>query len=565
MHPIPPLILLSIGALFFYFLIAVNSPTHPIPKVLLTARVHFPELKQKFADRVVGFALVDEGKYAHVGWMANKDEKGAESALLQHYIVPIEPNTTTLEAVPIEERELDGTITHIAFNRLRKPAPCLGMVNRRVVGEELSYHVDMTSIDPSLSPDHPDRLSTWSYTLPGSLHVSRASMSASGNLIASRRYDQSLFRIYKAPQCGNGIPCVAPAGIAGPDLSSSLERHLLAVELFKTEDGPMSIFSVTYAEAEDYYRVSMCIHSLIDGEWVQDELWKRPYIHYQRNVYSPVVGHDVLEAENVDQLSWLTTPVVASSSTAKTLAWIFLGRIFTLDYVNATVSGKTHGYILDDTTTVTDLNSADLRLKGANLNDDGTVLAVVNESDDIITFERPLTASVPDTDSEPWFWDDFFAISHEVGFFFDGSLESTPMTREHDDVASYRRPAWHLKNVWLNEVDAMAGGQVVVAFNLINGTDLVAGNISKSISPGSYILILYSNNVLNLLDLQHTYEGSHVKRFFKARWPMLSAMAGVVAMFVGNELRGGLSQYHAVFVAGLGFWILCCVMMTVDP
>lgn len=71
---------------------------------------------------------------------------------------------------------------------------------------------------------------------------------------------------------------------------------------------------------------------------------------------------------------------IGSSAQAKTLAWIFLGRIFTLDYIGEENSGKLHGYVLDDSQIVTGgLSSADLRIKGANLDEQGTRFAFVNE------------------------------------------------------------------------------------------------------------------------------------------------------------------------------------------
>ncbi|KAJ3160928.1 hypothetical protein HDU86_008290 [Geranomyces michiganensis] len=521
--------------------------------------------------------------------MGHTDEpKGRSKAVMQHYICPISttpaPNSTVVHAKRVEQRELDGTVTHIAFHRLRQPVPAVAMVYRKVTDENMSYHVDLTPIGPTIPPGGPLLASPDAavhYALPGNLPISRAAMSASGSLVASRHYDQSSFRIYRPPKCVPKVPCFADPGIPGPNLSLSLDRHLLATELYSPEEGTTHVFSVSYSEFSDYYKVSMSIFSLVDGEWVQDELWKRPSIQYQRAVYSELVGHEVLEAANKDQLAWLTSPIVAATSNAQSLSWLFMGRVFTLDYVNATAAGKRHGYILDDSAAVPDLHAADLCAKAANLNADGTLLVVVNDKDDILTFERNAGIAVAknsndvDERDQPW-WDAFFAVPNEVAFFWDGALETTPMSEEEGvekaakrETAAreqaVRRPAWRLKSVWPNDMNAMASGQYVVALNLLEAEDLKGATQGEVAVQGPHVLILYNNNVLNLLSLSRSQDGSHAARFLARRWPMLVAMSGVVAVFVGNEIRGGISpRYHALCVAGLAFWTLCCVVMTID-
>ncbi|KAJ3172038.1 hypothetical protein HDU88_006850 [Geranomyces variabilis] len=395
-------------------------------------------------------------------------------------------------------------------------------------------------------------------------------------------YDESIFRIYRPPKCLPNLPCVADRGIPGPNLTLSLDRHLLAAELYSPEEGITHVFATSFTESEasDFCRVSMSIFSLIDGEWVQDELWNRPSIQFQRAVYSELVGHEVLEAANEHQLAWLKSPVVAATSTAQTLSWLFLGRVFTLDYVNATAAGKRHGYVLDDSAAVP-LHAADLRAKHANLNADGTLLVVVNDKDDILTFERDAgTAAEEHSDdaddvAEPW-WDAFFAVPNEVAFFWDGALESTPMRAEEGtDRATkqapaarhraVRRPAWRLKSMWPNNMHAMGMGQYVLSLNLLEADDLKGASQGEAAVEGPHVLLLYGNNVLSLLSLGRSQDGSHAARFLARRWPMLVAMSGVVAVFVGNEIRGGISpRYHAFCVAGLAFWTLCCVVMTID-
>ncbi|KAJ3153958.1 hypothetical protein HDU89_008825 [Geranomyces variabilis] len=458
------------------------------------------------------------------------------------------------------------------------------MVYRKVIDEDMSYHVDLTPIGPTITSEGPLLASpnaALQYALPGSLPISRAAMSASGSLVASRHYDETIFRIYRPPKCLPNLPCAADRGIPGPNLTLSLDRHLLAAELYSPEEGITHVFSASFTESSDFCRVSMSIFSLIDGEWVQDELWNRPSIQFQRAVYSELVGHEVLEAANKDQLAWLKSPVVAATSTAQTLSWLFMRRVFTLDYVNATAAGKRHGYVLDDSAAVPDLHAADLCAKAANLNADGTLLVVVNDKDDILTFERDAgTAAEEHSDDaddvpEPW-WDAFFAVPNEVAFFWDGALESTPMRAEEGAESAtkqaaparhraVRRPAWRLKSMWPNNIHAMGMDQYILSLNLLEADDLKGASQGEAAVEGPHVLVLYSNNVLSLLSLGRSQDGSHAARFLARRWPMLVAMSGVVAVFVGNEIRGGISpRYHALCVAGLAFWTLCCVVMTID-
>ncbi|KAJ3175279.1 hypothetical protein HDU87_006361 [Geranomyces variabilis] len=585
----PPAILIFLGLGFFYFLLSISEPPLPVPAEAWAARVVFPNISRALQDRVVGFALVNGGSHVHIAWMGQMEKpQGHAKAVMQHYLSPISttpaPNTSIVLAIRVEQRELDGTVTHIAFNRLPQPVPTLAMVYRKVTDETMSFHVDLTPIGPTIPSGGPVLASPnaeLKYTLPGNLPISRAAMSASGSLVASRYYDESAFRIYRMPECLPSSPCVADRGIPGPNLTLTLDRHLLATELYSPENGITHVFSVSFTEASEFFRVSMSIFSLIDGEWVQDELWNRPSIPYQRAVYSELVGHEVLEAANEDHLAWLKSPVVAATSTAHTLSWLFMGRVFTLDYVNATAAGKRHGYVLDDSAAVHDLHSADLCAKLANVNSDGTVLVVVNEKNDILTFEREAGFAVQehfndaDDEAEPW-WDAFFSVPNEVAFFWDGALESTPMSaKEGADSAAkqaaaahhraVRKPAWQLKSVWPNNMHALGVNEYVVALNLLEPDDLKGATQGEAAVEGPHVLLLYNNNVLSLLSLGRSQDGSHAARFLARRWPMLVAMSGVVAVFVGNEIRGGISpRYHALCVAGLAFWTLCCVVMTID-
>ncbi|KAJ3018389.1 hypothetical protein HKX48_002940 [Thoreauomyces humboldtii] len=572
MQPVPPLILLGIGAVFLYFLFVLGTPLHPIPAVLLASSVHFPDLLREFTDLAVGFAPVNDGNDVHIVWIGNKREAGVETAVMQHYVFPLAVNDSGLiQASSVRTEETSGAITHVAMSRL-SGHPLVGMIRRRIEQEDLSYSVEMSdgmlpSSESTISIESGDDRS---WGLPGSLHIMRAMMGATGNLVASRRYDQSLFRVYTAPTCVGGQPCIADSGIPGPSVASSPGYQLLVTELFSEGDSPLSVFTVTYGdEHDDHYNVSMCIFTLIDGDWVKHEIFKDPWLP-RRNAFTPVLAHDGLEADEVQTMPfWFVKPVVALSKDSKTIAWLFLGRIFCLDYVNATVAGRPHGYVLE-TTHFSDLNTAvDLDMSEGKLNDDGTLFVVRNINKDILTFERNPTSQDPpvsstedvDEDGGSW-WDDFFTITYEVGFFFDGSLESTPM-REDPAVVASRRPEWKIKSMWPNHVDAKAAGKSIVAMSLVS--DLPSHLLPKGRAPGgSYILVLYSNLVLNVLDLQASYEGSHMKRFIWQKWPMLTAMVGVIAVFVGNEARGGVSQYHAIFVSGLLFWILLSLTLSIS-
>ncbi|TPX63268.1 hypothetical protein SpCBS45565_g06725 [Spizellomyces sp. 'palustris'] len=505
MRLLPPLILLFFGFGFIYFLLSLNTPSHPIPALLAAYNVQFPDLVETWADRVAGFALVDGGRSVHVGWMGHNKEKG----VLQQYIVPLALNTSQVEAKAVGVREINGTVTHIAFNRQIMPDAGLAMIYRHVDGEHMSYHMDMTILKSEDTSKlacgkttegcgEKELFSHRSWELPGNLPLTRASLGSLGKLVASRRYDANMFRVYlfgtDTDESERSGERSEGTGIGGPSIDLSLGRQLLAMELYNPIEGHISVFSVTFQEVDDFYRVSMSIFTWVDGKWEQDEIWKQSYLPVQRSVYSPALGHEVIEAENVDQLFWLGTPVVAASLNSKSVAWVFLGRIFTLDYIGKETSGKSHGYVLDDSRIVDEISHSNLKIRGANLNQDGSVLALVTEVDDMIVFKRSPSSSEREAESSGW-WDveSFFSIPHEVAFFFDGALESTPMRGAAPaEEKSSGKGRWELHDVWLNNIDGGAAGRTVIAFSLVDAEQLRLDVQSSSESEQQCYISNYS-------------------------------------------------------------------------
>lgn len=87
------------------------------------------------------------------------------------------------------------------------------------------------------------------------------------------------------------------------------------------------------------------------------------------------------------------------------------------------------------------------------------------QNDDIITFRRSRSSTPPHEGSSESWWEGFFSFPHEVSFFFDGNLETTPMRGDEAKAVedkSSGKGQWDLEYVWLNDIDGGAKGKVGV-------------------------------------------------------------------------------------------------------
>ncbi|KAI9013129.1 hypothetical protein BC832DRAFT_281211 [Gaertneriomyces semiglobifer] len=633
MRLVQPLILLSLGALFLYFLLLLSLP-HPVPKVLGRARVEFEGLQEEWTERALGFIIGREQggdvgsdadpesqeRKVHVAWMGQADDV----ASVQHYVFPMpsyrngtkSAKAETITARNVYSRSIQGTVTQLALKRLN---PVMMMVYRRLdeANESMRYVVDRTDIViPATLPDEepicklrkgqsPSQETTinWICTqpnpftydtmeLPGNLAIERFSIARENKILYSRRFDKYMWRTMDF----DGSKSV------GPEVQHSLGRQLVTLELHSPSPARKVFFSVSYAHNEDHYRVMMCIFEKDGNEpWVKHEMWKDDFIAKQKSLYSPILEHDVLESDRGDMLYWLTLPVVGSSPSGKHFAFIFLGRMFVLDY-NENESGA--GYVLDDRYEVDGLSASQLRMKGAQMSSDGTVVVFVNEMDDIMTFKRPGphgtthsfstrgsdTQSSPssqlsdnlspdatqsDESRQPSIWEDIetlFSIPHELAFFFEAGIPS----KQRKSSQRHSQPEWHmgkwgLQSVWPNK---MSGGDVVVGFTLLEDSEAqeqqepskkVARRTSSSAAPVSVLILstsLTTPATHTLLHLQPSLQyssTSYFHLFWMNKWPMIVGMLAVIAVFVGNEMR--TSQYVprplvSLYVSGLMFWVL---------
>lgn len=79
----------------------------------------------------------------------------------------------------------------------------------------------------------------------------------------NRLFAREAFAINRAVFAYVGSHCV-----------SLCNQYRLAQYSLCRKDGRMSVFSVSFAETDDYYRVSMSIFTWTNQQWVRDEIWK---------------------------------------------------------------------------------------------------------------------------------------------------------------------------------------------------------------------------------------------------------------------------------------------------
>ncbi|KAJ3280492.1 hypothetical protein HK104_000623, partial [Borealophlyctis nickersoniae] len=327
---------------------------------------------------------------------------------------------------------------------------------------------------------------------------------------------------------------------------AALPRQLLVLELYSPVEGCHSILSVTRDDGQDeeLAQVEISIYSKCGAEdWVQDKLFRTNY-RISSNLHS-----EYLTADDIHQLYWLTNPVVGVSKFSRTVAWVYYGQLWTLDYVGPKEAKAAHGYV-GHYRTIPELSVADVRARGLAVNEDGTKVVIVTEPDDVLYFTR--TPRSPSTyPDHADYGDEYEALLW--GLQGGVSWHLIPENRQNvnwrwrdvngpGDVVPFTK--WDLEKVWYRDVLGAVAGQRIKAFTVLNHHDLspdLQPKFPPSSLPPFYLLLIYSNAQALLLDLSTPFSGSFIGSFLRSRWDMVISLTTVVALFVVNEIRSGIT------------------------
>ncbi|KAI9326616.1 hypothetical protein BDR26DRAFT_876918 [Obelidium mucronatum] len=296
-----------------------------------------------------------------------------------------------------------------------------------------------------------------------------------------------------------------------------------------------------------------------------------------------------------DDFYFTVNPVVATSKNGTCAIFLWKGTLHVLDFVgpSSLASGSLHGFTMMRSRLVKSLQS-NIRMRGALVDDDGLTIVLVTDTDSVISLKRNYTlrerpepipidpvydtlspdlaekenrrsdSSTEDSASPKTNVDAsgptaenpnlaFFKTPWDIGFLFDAqpaisniqgshalhNPQTSPPTPSSPTaiLKTLERGAWRLDKLWSPDFLFEESLQTASIVSLVFIPHNVQATDDKEKTPTKLLALLWSNDVLTILNLDESYSGSFVFRFMKEKWIMFVGMGIVVGLFIQNELR----------------------------
>ncbi|KAJ3019656.1 UNVERIFIED_CONTAM: hypothetical protein HDU68_010571 [Siphonaria sp. JEL0065] len=262
-------------------------------------------------------------------------------------------------------------------NNDAESVPC-GCINFADLGDRRESCIHDTS-----APFH-----TTTYKLPGNMWINRFSYTFKKSLLYWRYLDEQMFRLVPTVDSRISENIESSPINAGPQFSTaglkSGFKSLALVELY-SEDGVQTVLDFRYKDMGN------------------DDFWFKVFLNY-RNANEIKWNQHLLinDYESRRQLSdvpiqyddyyFTVNPVVALSRNGTCALFLWKGTIHVLDYVGSQklANGESHGFTMMRSRLVKSLQS-NIRMRGAVVDDDGLTVALVTDTDSVITLRRNFT------------------------------------------------------------------------------------------------------------------------------------------------------------------------------
>ncbi|KAJ3412575.1 Endoplasmic reticulum metallopeptidase 1 [Chytridiales sp. JEL 0842] len=496
---------------------------------------------------------------------------------------------------------IDGKLNLVSLSKNAEPHPAMAFLYYKVnemQDEHVSYHVktvgikgvdgardmerylgnstctedsddqscdcfgNLTRSDPTFwqCSNSPEQLNIRTLDLPGNMWISKFSYSRTGNFVYAsslRQLDSHVFRIITKKQVeslSDSDNKDTMKSIRGPYLDrSKYGTSLVLLELY-APGSSRSLLDIRYKTIDDdtfEFFIRLIYRESDDHSWVETVLWE--------SLESlKTISDD--EPPPADEYHFITNPVVAVNRNSTSAAFVYRSRIFNLDFVGTDIKNTSpHGYLMSNSY-VRSMDARDLRVKGAAMSDDGRVLVLSTDTNNVLKFTRKLYLDPEDpiddlsnrhASSRP----SIFEIPNEINFFFDGSLETTPMRNVEQEIEQRekqkeeegkengkrhirnRKANWHIKMQWNPEISDQPS---LARSSIVSLTLLPPPPPPKNSGEEGkqqLLALLYDDGNLVVLDLDEEYKGSFYLSFIAGRWPMILAMSMATLFFVSNEMR----------------------------
>ncbi|KAI8910946.1 hypothetical protein EDD86DRAFT_204021 [Gorgonomyces haynaldii] len=287
--------------------------------------------------------------------------------------------------------QIDGTLVSKRFMN-----DALLVVYSEILEQDLTYHAKI------ITPD-----TTQDVNIPGSLRFSR--LGFNGHQIGyTRRMDKRLFRFVKN----------STTYLDGP-LKISNER-LLAIQPLLDD----RLFALEY-NPQQKTEIHLSIYYLLDQVWQKHTIW---------NTTWSLLEDDIIPGDDLPYLYFLSTPVMAIQPDLKKIGFVFMKRLFELEYDPELQQRYKHNmYDIDG------LGDSDFEISSLVYLEDG--LAIVSESKRIIGVRKESSDSILDLSP----FNLFLSLFFDVVLF--GDLVSVMNTASSFTTTDYYKPF----AVWMTE------------------------------------------------------------------------------------------------------------------
>lgn len=489
-----------IGMVFIVMLVYSDMPLLPTAGIIATA-----QLRSKHGSHDTQGLFASHNGSIHLWTVYSKNNEPTQSNVrierlqLDRMINGVNGLLLDDEQTVVLEQSIGIATQFVLVEDLDRQ---MALLSYSIEDEDMKYSVRIYKVDSDVSSVH--------WNIPGTLSVTRISFS-NGQMVYVRKQDQRLFRMLPPVHQIDNSNVIK--SIPGPLSHDFVGRVLGMVSVYSRNPRESVVFVFQYIPPEPnsiVFQVKMSLfHRSQDGVWTQHVLWKQRLqgIH-DNNIMS----------EEVERFYFLSKPVIASCGpVGQHLAFVFAKAVFSLDFID---SSTAFGFELSQSP-ISGIYGKSFEVNDASMAQGAMLLTLCNEYNELIFLKRAVRTGtfvqVNRIATSIFGWID--NMLDFVGFDSDSVFAREELTREpikHHPSSTFSD--WRTLSSWESHRTSIKSITVL--------------------DKPEIILALLDNDRLVLLDIDKPFSLlNFVVESLKRRFPMLSFLVGVVAMFSVNEYR----------------------------
>jgi hypothetical protein len=466
-----PFAIFCAGFLYVGFIVYLSKPS--LPNLNATEASQFKLLNQKH--------LVFQPERVFV---ANADNE-----------ISFQQNNTELGF------KVDGTISFMLADTLENIVLSYYTIHE----ESLTFYISqLSSKDGALIES--DKLA-----LPGHLGISDIVRGYDGSYLYKRKHDSRLFRIFE-----NSASCPGP-------LFTDFPGRLLSFAYLYSPDRVYTVFAAQYLPTPNskLFEVSFSIYTSSEDQWNRQLLW---------SVQLFGLGNNMIDADQVDYLYFLTKALVYTRTDGKMVSFVFMEHLFTISINNG------NQWKLN-TQPIVGLHGADYDVdiiySTVNNNDEikENLIVLVAEQNRCFVFSDKRMADMglfARLRGHLGVYNDLMLFVLQEAFhlwlFPEDILElsSTPLPTSLIESNAQSNSSWNVLGMWSPESIYSEKGRKIIGV-----CGLQEGKISLLLEDGLSLVI-----DTNIID--QTWPSI---LFLARKWSLILSLVSIVLLFAANEIR----------------------------